>query len=112
MRDRVFFDSAKTDWQNLGDGVSRQIMGYDERIMLVKVKFEKGAVGHPHSHFHSQNSYVAAGRFEVTIGGKKSILSEGDSFYVQGDTEHGVVCREAGILIDVFSPARQDFLES
>jgi quercetin dioxygenase-like cupin family protein len=39
-------------------------------------------------------------------------LSAGDCFYVEADLPHGVVAREAGTLIDVFTPAREDFVES
>jgi len=111
MSENLFFNTQKMDWEELGGGVSRQIMGYDDKIMLVKVKFEKGSIGKPHEHFHSQTSYVAAGTFEANIGGNIQLLSEGDSFYVPPSVVHGVLCLETGILVDVFSPVRQDFLD-
>lgn len=111
MINNLFFNTRQLDWEELGGGVSRQIMGYDDKIMLVKVKFDKDAVGKPHQHFHSQTSYVTAGTFEVSIGEKKQLLSEGDSFYIPPNEVHGVHCVEAGILVDVFSPVRQDFLD-
>ena len=80
-------------------------MAYDGQLMMVKVKFDKGAVGSMHEHYHSQATYVVSGKFELTIGDKKEILSAGDGYYV-----HGCVCLEAGILIDTFSPVRADFL--
>lgn len=78
--------------------------------MMVKVKFDKGAVGSMHEHYHSQATYVVSGKFELTIGDKKEILSAGDGYYVAPDELHGCVCLEAGILIDTFSPVRADFL--
>ena len=96
---------------NPAPGLSRQIMGYDGHLMMVKIKFEQGSVGYVHEHFHSQCTYVAGGKFEVMIAGKKKILGTGDGFYVEPDTAHGVVCLEEGILIDVFSPIRLDFLK-
>lgn len=42
--------------------------------MLVKVKFEKGAIGTPHKHYHTQTTYVASGKFEFTVGGEKKIV--------------------------------------
>ena len=110
--EEVFFESEKRNWENLGGGVSRQIMGYDQHIMLVKVKFEKGAEGIAHKHPHSQTSFVSEGIFEVTIGDRKLILKPGDSFFVPANIAHGVICIEAGILIDNFSPVREDFLRS
>ena len=82
----------------------------DGQLMMVKVKFDKGAVGSMHEHYHSQATYVVSGKFELTIGDKKEILSAGDGYYVAPDELHGCVCLEAGILIDTFSPVRADFL--
>lgn len=111
MSDKSVFQIInETPWEDLGDGVSRQICGYDDHIMLVKVKFEVGAVGVLHEHFHSQVTYVASGVFEASISGVKQILNAGDSFYAPPHEIHGVVCKEAGILVDVFSPMRKDFL--
>ena len=97
-------------WENPGPGIRRQIMGYDGQLMMVKVDFEKGAVGTIHEHYHSQATYVASGKFELTIGDEKKILVAGDGYYVAPDEPHGCVCLEAGILIDTFSPVRADFL--
>jgi len=107
----MFFESDGMNWEILDAKVSRQIMGYDDRIMLVKVRFEKGGIGALHQHEHSQTSYVAEGTFEVTIGEQKMILRKGDSFHVPSNEMHGVCCLEAGLLIDNFSPVRADFLE-
>lgn len=59
-------------WEYAGDGIVRQIMGYDEHLMMVKVKFNQGAIGTLHQHPHAQSTYVASGCFEVTIGDKKT----------------------------------------
>jgi quercetin dioxygenase-like cupin family protein len=106
-----FLRASELPWENTAPGVTRQILGYDGHIMIVKVKFDKGAVGYVHEHFHSQSTYVARGKFEVVIGGEKMILQAGDGFYAEPDIAHGVVCIDEGILIDAFSPVRQDFLK-
>ncbi len=106
----VFLICSELKWEDTDPGVQRQIMGYDGQLMMVKVKFEKGAVGALHSHYHSQSSYIASGKFEMTIDGEKRILETGDGFYVAPDTVHGLVCLEAGIVIDTFSPMRTTFI--
>lgn len=98
-------------WQTVGEGVRRQIMGYDKNLMLVKVHFDKGAVGSLHAHPHSQATYVVSGSFELTIGEEKKVIGPGDGYYVAPDVLHGCICLEPGILIDTFSPAREDFLK-
>ena len=99
-------------WEDVGNGIQRQIYGYDDRVMLVKVKFETGGVGSLHQHPHTQATYVDGGVFEFTIGNEKKIIRKGDGCYVPPNTIHGCVCLEAGMLVDVFSPHREDFLKS
>ena len=101
---------GETDWQDLDDGVQRKIFGYDNRVMMVKVKFERDAVGILHNHPSTQISYVESGVFETTIGEEKKVLKKGDGFYIPSNVTHGVICIEAGMLVDVFSPHREDFL--
>lgn len=106
-----FILSSEVPLENVATGVSRQIMGYDDEILLAKVNFDKGGVGEMHNHYHSQVTYVVSGAFEVTIGDQKKVLKAGDSFYIPPMIMHGAVCMEAGMLIDVFSPIREDFFD-
>ncbi len=110
-RSETYQLESELQWETPGPGIQRQIMGYDGQLMIVKVKFEKGAVGTQHAHYHSQATYVASGKFELSIGGVTKILGPGDGYYVAPDEIHGCVCLEPGILIDTFSPHREDFLK-
>ena len=109
-RSETFQFESQMPWENPAPGITRQIMAYDGQLMMVKVQFEKGAVGTMHAHYHSQATYVVSGKFELKIGDKTEILGPGDGYYVAPDELHGCVCLEAGILIDTFSPVRADFL--
>lgn len=104
-----FILSKEVALENVAPGMNRQIMGYDDKILLAKVDFEKGGIGSLHNHHHSQVTYVVNGSFEVTIGDEKKVLNGGDSFYIPPMVMHGAICLEAGTLIDVFSPVREDF---
>lgn len=108
---KSFAHDKNIDWTLVDQGVWRKIMTYNAAVMMVKVKFEKGAIGTLHHHPHIQISYVSKGSFEVEIDKAKCILQEGDAFLVQSGKTHGVVCLEEGILIDVFNPIREDFIE-
>jgi len=111
LANKTLITDSELDWQELGAGVKRKVMPFDENLMLVKVDFEKGAVGTIHNHPHLQLSYVAKGSFEVTMGNYKKILNEGDVFFAPSMVFHGVVCLEAGLLVDIFNPYREDFLK-
>lgn len=107
---KAFSFGNATPSEKVGDGITRQIFGHGESIMMVRVEFEAGAVGYVHSHPHSQVSYVESGEFDVLVDGEKRRLGPGDSFFVQPNLDHGAECCKAGVLIDVFSPAREDFI--
>lgn len=108
---KTFVIESETPWIDLGGGVKRQIMGYDGQLMLVKVKFEKGAIGTMHEHFHSQSTMVVSGVFEFTVGDETMIVKAGDGIYMEPDVLHGCTCIEEGVLIDTFSPMREDFIK-
>ena len=107
----IFCFAQESEWTEIFEGVSRKILGYDEKIMMVKVKFDEGVSVDPHTHMHTQTSYCAKGKFEFSVGEEKQIISYGDGVYIPPHVPHGVVCLEEGVIVDVFTPAREDFLE-
>ena len=109
---KVFIENAEIPWQQMDELVRRKIMSFDDRLMLVKVEFQAGGVGSLHQHPHTQITHIESGVFEVEINGEKKILNAGDGFYIPPNVLHGAVCIEAGVLIDVFSPMREDFFEA
>lgn len=113
MTDRLnsfFQHEAEIAWEPTEPGVKRKIMAYGPDLMVVRVAFEKGAVGKAHQHPHRQASYVESGVFDVTIDGRTERLRAGDTFFVPENLVHGVVAVEAGQLIDSFTPMRTEFL--
>ena len=107
----AFFVGSQTPKRQVGDGLIRQIFGYNDAIMMARVEFAEGAIGAVHAHPHTQVSYVESGEFDVVIDGETRRLGPGDSFFVGPNLDHGAVCRKAGVLLDVFSPVREDFLD-
>ena len=106
----AFVIADQTEVETVADGITRQILGYNESLMVVRVRFEAGAEGYVHSHAHAQVTYVESGEFDVVVDSESRRLKAGDSFLVQPNLDHGAVCHKAGVLLDVFSPAREDFL--
>jgi len=94
----------------LGEGVSRKVLSSGGTMMTVQFNFTEGAVGYLHTHPHEQVGYVIQGRFELTLAGEVTTIGPGDTYYVYSGVEHGVVALEDGILLDVFTPQREDFV--
>jgi quercetin dioxygenase-like cupin family protein len=112
VKNQMFIESAGIEWEAVTEGVRRKITSYGDALMTVVVEFKKGSVGYLHQHPHVQITYIQAGSFEVSIDGQKKILGTGDFYYVNPGLEHGVVALEDGLLLDVFTPMREDFIQA
>lgn len=110
LESKSFFYESGSSWEEVWPGISRTIVGYDDRLMMVKVHFIEGAESPAHQHPHSQSSYVESGQFEVTVGIEKKTLKAGDAFFVHPDVMHSVRAIQAGTVVDAFSPHREDFI--
>ncbi len=105
-----------TDWLAKGyrltqPGVYHRVTAYGDRLMLCEVAFDAGAVTPLHAHPHEQISYVVSGEVEFTIGDNKVALAAGGSCVLPPDVPHGVTCRREALVLDVFTPLREDFLK-
>ena len=103
--------SALAEWQDAEPGVRRRIHIAEGRLMLMEVEFAAGAAGYEHQHPHEQISYCISGRFEYTLEGRPRVIGPGECVYVPGNTRHGAKALDAGTLIDVFTPIRDDLLK-
>lgn len=91
-------------------GVMRRIRAHTDRLMMVELTFEKGAVGAAHQHEHDQQTYILEGRFAFTNDGETCQVGPGDVISFASGVTHSTVCLEKGRILDMFSPARKDFL--
>ena len=94
-----------------GNNVMRRVLAENPQMMTVEFAFAANGIGEAHSHPHVQATYVKAGRFEFTVAGETFTVGPGDSFVVPSGAAHA--CRalgEPGVLIDTFTPRRDDFL--
>jgi len=104
------FPGDENALETVANGLSRKVGAHNDNLMVVEVFFEAGTEAPLHHHVHEQITYVMSGKFEFTVGEKTYIVGAGDSLYKQPNIEHGATCLEAGTLLDVFTPHREDFL--
>lgn len=110
MLDQRWVFRADVPTAAAGDGVTRRVLAHDSTVMCVENTFDTGAVGPLHHHPHTQITYVVSGVFEFEIDGVIKTVRAGDSMLKSSNVEHGCVCREAGVLLDLFTPMREDFV--
>ncbi|WP_312651165.1 cupin domain-containing protein [Proteiniclasticum sp.] len=107
----MFVYNQEVERVNCDEGVYRKILSYNEDMMMCEIEFKRGAVGARHAHPHLQVTYIIRGSFEFTIGDETKVVKAGDSLLMPPDVPHGTLALEDGMLVDVFSPMREDFLK-
>ncbi len=105
-----FFAGSAQSLQQAAPGIRRKVLARGGSLMVVQVAFGAGVSSAPHDHPHEQVSYMVSGRFEWQLGDEKRVLGPGDSVYIPSGVTHGVRALEAAVLVDVFTPQREDFL--
>lgn len=90
-------------------GVVRRTLATGDRLMLIEVTLDEGAVVPPHTHPHEQTGYLISGRLRFDIAGESRDLSPGDSWLVPGGAPHEVTALEPCLVVDIFSPPRDEY---
>ncbi|MGH2318434.1 cupin domain-containing protein [Planococcus sp. SE5232] len=91
--------------------VSREVLSSTGSLMLVRVHLAEGFRGDVDQHPQEQISYIEKGIVEFGVGGKKKILHKGDTQYIPSNVKHQVNVIEECVILDVFTPVRQDILD-
>ncbi|MCR2803772.1 cupin domain-containing protein [Paenibacillus soyae] len=99
-------------WVSAEPGVRRKILNAGKQLMMMEVHFEENAEGYMHSHPHEQMTYCMKGSFEFEVDGTKHVLHAGDTLCIPGHAVHGCRALEPGILLDSFTPLREDLLNA
>ena len=99
-------------WEDAEPGVKRRILEAKGALMVMEVQFEANAEGYVHHHVHEQMDYCVKGRFEFTIDGATTNVEPGQTIYIPSNARHGAKALEPGVLLDIFTPVRQDLLKA
>ena len=106
----MFQKSDEGDYRQMLDGVQLKTVAYGERTLMGRFKLAKGAVIPAHAHPHEQTGTMISGRLQFTVGGETMEAAAGDSWCIAGGVEHGVTALEDSVVVEVFSPMREDYL--
>lgn len=97
--------------EKVSDQIGRQYI-YSSQGTLVKWFFKKGAVVPLHHHINEQITWITKGSVRVDSQGKTFIVKAGDVIVIPPNVPHKFTALEDTIDIDVFSPARQDWIDN
>jgi|HigsolmetaAR202D_1030399.scaffolds.fasta_scaffold22424_2 quercetin dioxygenase-like cupin family protein len=97
-------------WITMVPGIRRQTIVAGERMMLMQVQLEAGSHLPEHHHPHEQLTHVLRGRLRMRVGDTTHELGPGDTICTPGNTPHAVDALEDTLVLDTFSPPREDLL--
>ena len=84
---------------------------YGENLMLSYLEMDEGAEIPLHHHPHEQGGILLSGRLQLTIGDETQVCESGSMFLIPPDTPHRAVALSPVVVMDVFSPIREDYAE-
>ena len=98
--------------ETVGEGIVRQLVT-GERLMVCRFQFSPHTVTPVHSHPHEQVTMIEQGRVRFLVDGAERLVSAGDILHFPSGCAHGAtMLEEPVVLIDIFTPIREDFLAS
>lgn len=109
MSDGYFISSTDVEQIEMLAGIHRRTMASTDEAMLCQFFLEAGSTVPSHNHMNDQVGYVISGQIEMTIGNKVRVLNPGDTYAIPGGVYHSTKAILDSVVIDVFSPPREDY---
>ncbi len=94
---------------NMLQGLKRKTLAQCQSMMICEFTFDANVTIPIHSHPHEQVGYVVEGRVMMTIAGQETELGQGDSYCAPSNIPHGAHTLDPTVIIDTFSPPREDY---
>jgi quercetin dioxygenase-like cupin family protein len=106
----MFKKNSSQGYRELAEGVELQTLVYGEKTLMGRFRLKKGGVVPLHAHPYEQTGMVLSGKLQFQVGGEVFTAETGDSWCIAENVEHGAEAIEDALLVEVFSPAREDYL--
>jgi quercetin dioxygenase-like cupin family protein len=106
----MVYKREDSGYRSIVEGVVLKTLVYGERTSLCEFRIEKGTVLPSHRHPHEQTGYLVSGRMNLTVGDEEFEVEPGDGWCIPGETEHSAEAFENVVLVEVFSPVREEYL--
>lgn len=101
--------AAHVDPVEMFTGVHRKTLVYGDKAMICQISFAPGGDVPLHNHPNEQTGYVLEGTLKLTIGEELLVLKPGEAYVIPGNTPHAATADEPTVVLDIFSPPRDDY---
>ncbi len=106
-----FWRSGDRDPVDMFPGIRRRLVSTGDRAMAIHVELARGSSLPSHSHPHEQIGFVVSGKLRFNVAGETMLLQGGDGYSIPGGVVHSVEeVAEDSVVVDIFSPLREEYL--
>ena len=106
----MFRKKNTAESRQLVEGVELSTLVHGEKTLMGQFKIAKGSEVPMHSHLHEQTGTLISGKLRFNVDGEIFDAEPGDSWCLPGNVEHSAEALEDTVVIEVFSPVREDYL--
>jgi quercetin dioxygenase-like cupin family protein len=106
----MFSKKSDEGYVDVLEGIKRKTVIWGEKTLMSEFRIKKGSAIPMHDHPHEQIGYIISGRMKFTAKGESFIAEPGDSWCFPGNIEHGAEILEDSVIVEVFSPVREEYL--
>ena len=96
--------------KQLMEGIELTTLVHGEKTLMGQFKIARGSAIPSHSHPHEQTGFLVSGKVRFNVDGEIMDTEAGDSWCLPGNVEHSAEALEDSVIIEVFSPVREDYL--
>ena len=101
----------KSPWIDIAPGIRRRTITHGSSMYQMIARLDAGSRMPEHKHSQEQIVHILEGRMNLIVSGVPHELKRGDSFYLAANVPHGVETIEQTMVLDTFSPPRDDYLK-
>lgn len=106
----MFSKKSNLGYKEILQGVSFKTTTWGSKTLMSEFRLKKGSKIPLHQHPYEQTGYLISGKMKFTIGKEHFSAEPGDSWNLPSNVEHGVEVLEDTLVVEVFSPVREDYL--
>ena len=111
MTEEKFYHFLQMPFQIHAPGVLKRMI-WGKEVMFANYQVKKEFVAIEHSHINEQITFVSEGELRVTVRDKPYTLKKGDAIVIPSNVPHSIEVLEDGIVFEIFSPPRQDWIDA
>ena len=106
----MFTKKNNDGFRQMVAGVEMKTLAHGTKTSMHEFHIAKGAEIPAHAHPHEQTGIMVSGTLRFNVNGEIFDAQAGDSWNIAGNTEHAATALEDTVVVEVFSPVREEYL--